>query len=92
MAAKYVASSIGKNTSAGLAAPSCARYVIIDTGTNVNPLVTSTRNIIIEFDAFVLSLFDSCNSCIACRPNGVAALSIPSIVADRFISIDPKAG
>ena len=92
MAAKYVASNMGRNTSAGLAAPSCARYVMIDTGTNVNPLVTSTRNIIIEFDALSFCLFDSCNSCIACSPSGVAALSIPSIVADRFISIDPKAG
>ena len=62
------------------------------TGTRVRPLVTNTRNMIIGFDARDLSGLVSCISRNACSPKGVAALSIPSIVALMFISIEPKAG
>ena len=37
-------------------------------------------------------VFTSCNCFIAFRPNGVAALSKPSMLAEKFISIEPEAG
>ena len=91
-AAQKVAIRIGRNTSAGLAAPSCWRKVRMLTGTSINPAVFSTRNIIIGLDAFSLSGFISCNSFIAFNPSGVAALSRPSILAERFIKMLPIAG
>ena len=92
IAAKNVANKMGRKTSAGLAAPSWARYVMMLTGTKVKPLVTSTMNIIIGLEARFLSGLVSCISRNACKPSGVAALSIPSIVALMFISIEPNAG
>ena len=46
MVEKKVASIIGRKISAGLAAPSCALYTIMDIGIMVSPEVLSTRNII----------------------------------------------
>ena len=42
-----VARSIGKKTSVGLAAPACARYIIMLIGIKQRPDALSTRNIII---------------------------------------------
>ncbi|OPZ26605.1 MAG: hypothetical protein BWZ00_01625 [Bacteroidetes bacterium ADurb.BinA174] len=49
--ATNVAIIIGIKTSAGLAAPICARYTIIVTGISVSPDAFSTKNIIIGFEA-----------------------------------------
>ena len=90
--ATYVAIRIGRKTSAGLAAPSCARYAMMVVGMSVSPLAPRTTNIIMALEAFDLSLFSSCNSPIALSPIGVAALSRPSMFAAIFISIEPKTG
>ncbi len=87
-----VASSIGMNTSVGLAAPAWRRYIMMDMGMRHNPDALSTRNIIIASEARVLSGLIDCSSCIAFSPIGVAALSRPSILADTFMKIDPIAG
>ena len=55
------------------------------------PVIVYT-NIIIEFDAVSFFGFSSCNWLIAFSPSGVAALSMPSILAARFIIIEPLTG
>ena len=65
---------------------------MIVVGMSVNPLAPKTTNMIIAFEALVLSLFNSCNSPIAFKPIGVAALSSPNILAAMFMSIVPKTG
>ena len=59
---------------------------------SVSPDVFSTRNIIIGLLAVSLCGFISCSSCIAFRPIGVAALSSPSMLAEKFMNIVPIAG
>ena len=58
----------------------------------MSPEVFKTRNIIIGFDAVSFLAFNSCKPSIALSPNGVAALSKPSILAARFIKILPTTG
>ena len=48
---KNVANRMGINTSVGWAAPIWARYTNMEIGISVRPLVFSTRNMIIGFDA-----------------------------------------
>ena len=84
--------SIGTKTSVGCAAPSCERYIMMLIGMIVSPEVFNTRNIIIEFDARSLPPFSSWSSLMAFSPKGVAALSSPSILAERFMNIDPLTG
>ena len=84
---KNVASRMGMKTSAGCAAPICARYTSTLTGISVRPDVFKTRNMIIGFDATSLVLLSSCMRSIALRPIGVAALSSPSILAATFMNI-----
>lgn len=55
-------------------------------------MVLSTRNIIIGLLAVSLSVFISCISRIALRPSGVAALSSPSMLAEKFMKIEPNTG
>ena len=86
---KYVAIKRGKNTSAGFAAPSCARYAMIVVGMMVKPLAPSTTNIIMALDAFDLSLLSVWSSDMALSPIGVAALSSPSMLAAKFMNIVP---
>ena len=62
------------------------------TGINVSPDVFKTRNIIIGFEAVSFLGFNVCNRSIAFKPNGVAALSSPNILAAMFIKIAPVAG
>ena len=90
--ATVVAMSIGKNTSVGFAAPICVRNVSTDTGMIVNPDVLSTRNIIIGLLAVSFFGFSSCSSCMAFSPIGVAALSSPSMFAEKFMNMVPIAG
>ena len=61
-------------------------------GMSVKPLAPKTTNMIIAFEALVLSVFNSCSSLMAFKPMGVAALSRPSMFAETFISIVPKTG
>ena len=65
---------------------------MIETGIKVSPLVFKTRNIIIELDAVSFFLFNVCNCSMAFSPNGVAALSKPSMLAATFMKILPVAG
>ena len=58
----------------------------------VKPEAFKTKNIICAFEATVLFGFNSCKSFIAFSPKGVAALSRPSILAEKFIIIEPTAG
>ncbi len=83
---------IGTNTSAGLAAPSWARKVRIEIGTSVTDEAFITMNRIMSLDAVSGTGFNDCSSFIALSPSGVAALSSPSMFADRFITIAPEAG
>ena len=62
------------------------------TGISVSPLVFSTRNMIIGFDAVSFFVFSSCICSIAFRPRGVAALSSPNILAAMFIKMEPVTG
>ena len=78
--------------SVGCAAPSCARYTNIEIGISVSPEVFSTRNMIMGFVAVSFFVFSSCSCSIAFRPNGVAALSSPSMFAAMFMKIEPVTG
>ena len=61
-------------------------------GMSVSPEVFKTRNIIIGLVAVSFFGFSSCKPSIAFKPNGVAALSNPSIFAARFIKMLPVTG
>jgi hypothetical protein len=93
-----VAISVGRKMSAALkpARPWLAamlwRMAITEVGISVTPAVLSTRNMIIGLLATALSGLSSCNSFIAFRPSGVAALSSPSMLALKFITMLPLAG
>ena len=89
---KNVASRMGIKISVGCAAPICTRYTMIETGISVSPDVFSTRNIIIGFHAVSFFGFSSCICSIAFSPSGVAALSSPSMLAARFMKIEPVTG
>ena len=62
------------------------------TGMMVSPEVLSTRNMIMALLAVSFLSFSDCSSCMAFRPQGVAALSSPSMLADTFMKMLPKAG
>ena len=87
-----VVNMIGRNTSEGLFAPNCARYIIIVIGINVSPEALIHKNIIIGLLADALLVFISWSSFMAFNPIGVAALSSPNRLADKFINIDPVTG
>ncbi len=78
--------------SAGLAAPSTARWAITASGMIVRPEVWITRNISCASVASSLFGLSDCRLSMAFRPNGVAALSRPSILAEKFITMWPLAG
>ena len=60
-------------------------------GKRVTEEVLSTRNKICALLAVSLLGFSCCKSCIAFKPNGVAALSNPKKFAERFMVIEPIA-
>ena len=62
------------------------------TGIRVNPLVLSTRNMIIGLDAVSFFGFKACICSMAFNPNGVAALSSPNILAAIFMKMLPVTG
>ena len=78
--------------SVGWAAPIWARYTMMEIGISVRPLVFSTRNMIIGFEAVSFLGFSSCICSIAFRPRGVAALSKPSMLAAMFMKMEPVTG
>ena len=80
------------NTSVGSAAPSWARNVKIVIGSMVTDEALMTMNMIMSLVAVSGSGLRVCSSFIALSPSGVAALSSPSTLADRFITIAPEAG
>ena len=65
---------------------------MIDKGMRVSPLVCSTRNMICALLAVSFTGFRVCRLSMAFKPKGVAALSSPSILALKFITICPMAG
>src|SRR5689334_2121684 len=87
-----VAIRMGTNTSAGFAAPSWARNVMIEMGTSVTDDAFITMNNTISSVARSGSGLRLCSSFIAFNPSGVAALSRPSMFAERFITMAPLAG
>ena len=87
-----VANMIGKNTSDGFTAPICARYIMMVIGIKVSPDALMQRNIIIALLASSFRGFNSCSCFIACNPIGVAALSSPKRLAEKFMKIEPVAG
>mgnify|MGYP006137027463 CR=1 FL=1 len=76
----------------GSFAPRIARCAMIASGMSVNPEVCSTRNMIWALLASSLFGFRLCRLSIAFRPKGVAALSRPSRLAEKFITMWPVAG
>ncbi len=82
----------GIKISVGLAAPRLDLYAIIVTGISVSPDACNARNMTCELDATALFGFNSCRLSIAFKPNGVAALSRLSKLAEKFIIICPVAG
>ena len=68
------------------------RAARIETGIMVRPEAFNTKNMICAFEAVSFFGFNSCKSFIAFNPTGVAALSKPSMFAEKFIIIDPIAG
>jgi hypothetical protein len=87
-----VVNRIGRNTRAGSAAPCCRRYMKMLTGNKVSPALFKTRNRICALVAVSGVGLSVCNSRMALRPIGVAALSRPSALAERFSVTNPSAG
>ena len=69
-----------------------ARAAMIETGMSVSPEACKHKNMICALDARSLFGFISCKLCIAFSPKGVAALSRPRRLAEKFIIIWPMAG
>ena len=82
----------GRKISVGVSDPMEARMAIIETGIKVSPPACKHRNIICELLALSLSGFKVCKLSIAFKPNGVAALSKPKRLAEKFNNICPKEG
>ena len=85
--ATTVAIMSGTKTEVGFVLPELARYAIIESGIRVSPLVCNTKNMICALEAVSLFGLRVCKLSIAFNPKGVAALSKPSILALKFITI-----
>ena len=66
-----------------------ARWAIMERGIKTGPALCKTRNMIWALEAVSLTGFKSCKPCIAFRPKGVAALSRPNKLAEKFMIIWP---
>src|SRR5690606_33047712 len=84
MVATKVAIMQGTKISVGLADFKAALAAIIDTGMSVRPDACRQRNMICALEARSLSGFISCRLSIAFSPKGVAALSRPRRLAEKF--------
>ena len=91
MAAK-VAIMQGTNISVAFLAPAPARIAMIDTGIRVSPEACRQRNMICALEALSLLGLSSCKLSMALMPKGVAALSRPIRLAEKFITMWPVAG
>src|SRR5574340_1584719 len=87
--ATKVAIMQGIKISVGLELCSEARMAIILTGIKVSPDACKQRNMICELEAVSLWGFISCKLSIAFIPKGVAALSRPNKLAEKFITMCP---
>ena len=76
----------------GLAAFAADLKAMILTGINVKPDACKHKNMICALEATDLFGLISCKLSIAFNPKGVAALSNPSKLAEKFIIICPIAG
>ena len=85
--ATNVAIKQGRNIAVGSFDLRITRCAMIATGINVRPEACNTMNMICELEAVSLSGFTYCMHCIAFSPNGVAALSSPRRLAEKFIII-----
>ncbi len=82
----------GIKISMGFVECAAALSAIILTGISVSPEACRQRNITCASLARSLSGFNSCRLSIALNPNGVAALSNPKRLAEKFIIMCPIAG
>src|ERR1700730_4262098 len=87
MVAMNVAIMQGMKTLVGSFDFRITRCAMMLTGINVRPDACSTMNMICELEAVSFSGFTSCKLCMAFKPNGVAALSNPNRLAEKFIII-----
>ncbi len=78
--------------SVGLAEPALLRKAITVVGNKVMALVFSKSKVIILSEAVSGLGLSCCNSCMACKPKGVAALPKPSRLAQKFSTMPLKAG
>src|SRR5687768_15152575 len=82
----------GTKMSVGFSALKAALAAMMLTGIRVNPDAWRQRNMICALEATSLLGFNSCRLSIAFNPKGVAALSSPSRLAEKFIIICPIEG
>ncbi len=96
MMAVVVATTVDRNVTttvaAGLVEPAAIRAAMMLVGTKVIQHVLRARNVHMAEVASSGFGFNCCNCCIALRPNGVAALPNPNILADKFNKTEPAAG
>ena len=94
MVAANVAIMQGMKISVGLAAGGVtdARMAMMLMGIRVRPDACKTKNMIWELLAVSLLGFSVCKLSMAFCPKGVAALSSPSKLAEKFIIMCPIAG
>ncbi len=92
MVAANVAIIQGIKISVGWADLNATRSAIIMVGINVSPEACRHKNISCALVALLLSGFSSCRLSMAFIPNGVAALSSPNRLAEKFITICPIDG
>ena len=69
-----------------------ALMAMILTGISVSPAACKHKNIICELEAVSFFGFNSWRLSMAFNPNGVAALSRPKRLAEKFITMCPIAG
>ena len=82
----------GRKTSVGSEAFCAALTAITLTGIKFKPAACKQRNMICELEATSLVGLSSCKLSIAFNPKGVAALSKPSRLAEKFMIICPMEG
>ena len=92
MVATNVAIMQGTKISVALADFKDALAAIIVTGIRVKPAACKHKNMTCALVAVSFSGFNSCKLCMVLIPNGVAALSKFSKLAEKFIIINPMDG
>ena len=90
--AQPLANQVVKKMPAGSSEPRETRSAIIPDGKIASADVLIARNIAIAFVAVPGRLLSLSSSCIALMPNGVAAFTSPSMLADMFMTMAPMAG